>query len=223
MPTRVRHPGFGPLDRDLVERWAGVPVTVAADLFRGRTLVDPAIRPLRPFAAGRRLVGRAVTAGCEPADYGPVHHAIAVAEAGDVVAVDAGGRTDAAMIGELLSGAARRKGVAGVLVDGPVRDVGTLASWPDFPVFSRGNTARGPSSMERGEVNGPVTVGGVRVEPGDLILGDDDGLVVIPRGEAAGAIGAALAMVAAEAGWAARLAAGETTLEVFKVPAAATR
>jgi 4-hydroxy-4-methyl-2-oxoglutarate aldolase len=77
--------------------------------------------------------------------------------------------------------------------------------------------------MERGEVNGPVTVGGVRVEPGDLILGDDDGLVVIPRGEAAGAIGAALAMVAAEAGWVARLAAGETTLEVFKVPAAATR
>jgi RraA family protein len=224
MATRVHHPDLVALAEGLVERWAGVPVTIAADLFKGRTLVDPAIRPLRLLAGGaRRLAGPAVTARCEPADYGPVHHAIAVARAGDVVVVDAGGRLDAAMIGELLSGAARRKGVAGVVVDGAVRDVGTLASWPDFPVFARGSTARGPSSMERGEVNGPVTVGGVRVEPGDLILGDDDGLVVIPRGEAAGAIGAALAMVAAEAGWVARLAAGETTLEVFKVPAAATR
>lgn len=220
MATRVRRPGLGPLNGDLVESWAGVPVTIAADLLRGRTLVDPAIRPWRPFAGGRRLVGRAVTAACEPADYGPVHHAIAVAEPGDVVVVDAGGRMDAAMIGELLAGAARRKGIAGVVVDGPVRDVATLASWPDFPVFSRGHTARGPSSMERGEVNGPVTLGGVRVEPGDLILGDDDGLVVIPRGEAAGQLAAALAMAAAEAAWAARLAAGESTLEVFKVPAA---
>jgi regulator of RNase E activity RraA len=208
------------LAEGLVERWAGVPVTVATDLFQGRTLVDPALRPLRPFAGARRLIGPAVTAVCEPRDYGPVHHAIAVAGAGEVVVVDAGGRLDAAMIGELLSGAARRKGIAGVVVDGAVRDVGTLASWPDFPVFGRGISARGPSSMERGEVNGAVTIGGVRVEPGTLVLGDDDGLVVIPRREAAARIEAALAMVAAEAGWEARLAAGESTLEVFQVPGA---
>ena len=124
------------------------------------------------------------------------------------------------MIGELLSGAARRKGSRGVVVDGAVRDIGTLASWPDFPVFSRGNTARGPSSMERGEVNGPVLLGGVSVAPGDLILGDDDGLVVIPHGEAEARLPAARAMVAAEEAWEARLTAGESTLEVFGVPAA---
>lgn len=223
MVTRVRQRSHSALHQGLVEAWAGVPVTIAADLFRGRTLVDPVIRPQRRFAAGRRLVGRAVTALCEPADYGPVHHAIAVAGAGDVVVVDAGGRRDAAMIGELLSGAARRKGIAGVVVDGPVRDIGALASWPDFPVFSRGHTARGPSSMERGELNGAVVIGGVGVEPGDLVLGDDDGLVVIPRGEAAGQLAAALAMVAAEAAWEARLATGESTLAVFGVPGAEPR
>ena len=220
MPTRVHRVGASPPDPGTVKGWAGVPTTVAADLLRGRTLVDPAIRPLRPFAGGKRLAGPAVTAWCEHADYGPVHHAIAVAGPGEVIVVAAGGRTDATMIGELLSGAARLKGVAGVVVDGAVRDVGTLASWPDFPVFSRGRTPRGPSSMERGSVNEAVVLGGVRVSPGDLVLGDDDGLVIVPRGEAAERLAAALAMVRAEEGWEARLAKGESTLEVFAVPAA---
>lgn len=223
MPTLVHSLDAIRLDRSLIEAWARVPVTIAADLFQGRTLVDPLIRPLRPFADGRRLAGRAVTARCEPKDYGPVHHAIEVAEVGDVIVVDAGGRTDAAMIGELLAGAARLKGIAGVVVDGAVRDVGTLAAWPDFPVFRRGNTALGPSSMERGEVNGPVMLGGVTVTPGDLVLGDDDGLVVVPRTEAPSRLEPALAMVAAEEAWEKRLAAGETTLEVFKVPPAERR
>ena len=220
MPTRVHHPASPALDPALVEAWAGVPTTIAADLWRGRVLADPAIRPLRPFGGARRLVGAAVTAWCEPADYGSVHHAIAVAGPGQVIVVAAGGRADAAMIGELLSGAARRKGIAGVVVDGAVRDVATLAGWADFPVFSRSRTARGPSSMDRGSVNEPVVFGGVRVVPGDLILGDDDGLVAIPAGELAAQLPAALAMVRAEAAWEARLAGGETTLEVFNVPPA---
>ncbi len=220
MPTVVHPTSTSPLDPKSVEGWAGVPTTIAADLFRGRTLVDPMIRPVRPFAGSKRLLGSAVTAWCEPADYGPVHHAIAVANPGDVIVIAAGGRADAAMIGAVLSGSARRKGIAGVVVDGPVRDVGTIAAWTDFPVFSRGCTARGPSSMDRGSVNEAIIVGGVRVAPGDLILGDDDGLVVIPRQVAAERLAAALAMVRAEEEWEARLAQGETTLEVFEVPAA---
>lgn len=220
MPTRVHRPSGPPPDSRTVEAWAGVPTTIAADLLRGRGVVDPAIRPLRPLAEGERLAGPAVTAWCEPGDYGPVHHAIAVARAGEVVVVAAGGRTDAAMIGELLSGAARLKGVTGVAVDGAVRDTATLAAWRGFPVFARGRTPRGPSSMERGSVNEPVVFGGVRVAPGDLVLGDDDGLVIVPREEARAHLAAALAMVKAEAGWEARLAKGESTLEVFAVPAA---
>jgi regulator of RNase E activity RraA len=220
LPTLVHAVSTPGLPRSLIEAWAAIPVTIAADLLQGRTLIDPAIRPIRPFGAGRRLAGPAVTAWCEPGDYGPVHHAIDVAGPGDVVVVDAGGRRDRAMIGELLSGAARRKGIAGVVVDGPVRDIGTLALWADFPVFSRGSTARGPASMERGAVNRPVAFGGIEVAPGDLVLGDDDGLVVIPRGEAEVRLAAAQGMAAAETGWEAELAQGRTTLEVFRVPAA---
>jgi 4-hydroxy-4-methyl-2-oxoglutarate aldolase len=220
MPTRVYQPAATPLAPALIAGWAGVPTTIAADLFRGRTLVDPALRPLRPFGGGRRLAGSAVTVFCERADYGPVHHAIAAAAAGDVILVDAGGRVDIAMIGELLSEAARRKGVAGVAVDGAVRDIGTLSGWSDFPVFCRGHTARGPASMERGTVNDTIMLGGVRVAPRDLVIGDDDGLVVIPQGEAEARLADALAMVNAEADWEVQLAGGRSTVEVFGVPAA---
>jgi 4-hydroxy-4-methyl-2-oxoglutarate aldolase len=220
MPTRIHRPTASRVSAELIQQWATVSTTIAADLFRGRTLVDPAIRPIRPFAGHGRLTGQVVTAWCEYADYGSVHHAISVAERGDVIVVDAGGRLDAAMIGELLSGSARLKGIAGVAVDGAVRDSGTLAQWSDFAVFARGITPRGPSSMERGSVNEPIVFGGTRVEPGDLLLGDDDGLVVIPRAEIETQLQAALTMVRAEEEWERVLAEGRTTVDVFKVPPA---
>jgi regulator of RNase E activity RraA len=151
-----------------------------------------------------------------------VHHAINVAAAGDVIVVAAGGRPEAAMIGELLSSAARLKGIAGVVVDGAVRDTGTLVRWPDFAVFARWITPRGPTSMERGIVNGPIVFGGVPVSPHDLVIGDDDGLVFVPHAVAEAALKPCLARVEAEAGWEAALAGGKSTLEVFGVPAAST-
>lgn len=223
MPTVVSSTKVARWPADAIERWRPVPAAVAADQLQGRGHADPEIRPLRAFAAGQRLVGAAVTAWCEPADYGPVHHAIAVAERGDVIVVAAGGRKDPAVIGELLSGAARLKGIAGVVVDGAVRDVGRLRQWPDFHVFSRWVTPRGPSSMERGSVNEPVVFGGIAVSPGDLVIGDDDGLVFVPRHEAEALLPRCLARVQAEAGWEAALAAGKTTIETFAVPAAVPR
>lgn len=220
MPTCVLRPTVPRVSSELIARWAAVSTTIAADLFRGRTMIDPAIRPIRSFAGRGRLAGHVVTAWCESADYGPVHHAIAVAEPGDVVVVEAGGRLDAAMIGELLCGSARLRGVAGVVVNGAVRDTGTLSQWADFAVFARGITPRGPSSMERGTVNEPIVFGGVPVAPGDLILGDDDGLVVIPRADIEARLEPALANVRAEEEWERALSAGRTTLEVFNVPPA---
>jgi regulator of RNase E activity RraA len=204
----------------MIDAWRVVPSAVAADKLNGRGHADARIRPIRPFGPGALLVGSAVTAWCEPADYGPVHHAIAVAEAGDVIVVAAGGRRDAAMIGELLSGAARLKGIAGVLVDGAVRDVGTLSQWNDFHVFARWITPRGPSSMERGAVNEPVVFGGVGVSPCDLVVADDDGLVFVPNAVAAELLKPCLAHLAAEKRWEAALAKGASTIETFNVPAA---
>jgi regulator of RNase E activity RraA len=222
MPTRLEKPRLPRLPRDLIDKWRAVTAAIAADQLGGTAHADARIRPLRPFASGARLLGSAVTAWCEPADYGPVHHAIAAAQAGDVVVVAAGGRRDAAMIGELLSTAARLKGIAGVVVDGAVRDSGTLAQWADFPVFARWITPRGPSSMERGVVNGPIVFGGVQVSPHDLVIGDDDGLTFVPHAAAETVLKPCLARVAAEAGWEAALASGKSTIEVFDVPHATT-
>jgi len=220
MPTRLERSRQSRLPSDLIERWRAVPAAVAADQLGGTGHADARIRPLRAFAPGTRLTGSAVTAWCEPADYGPVHHAIYAAGAGDVIVVAAGGRSDAAMIGELLSSAARLKGIAGVVVDGAVRDTGTLAQWPDFPVFSRWITPRGPTSMERGAVNGPIVFGGVPVAPHDLVIGDDDGLVFVPQALAEAILPLCLARVQAEEGWEAALAGGKSTIEVFSVPGA---
>lgn len=220
MPTQIHKPKSRRLAASLIAAWQEIPAAVAADALAGRGHVDPSIRPLRPFGSPPRLVGSAITAWCMPTDYGPVHHAIAVAEAGDVIVIAAGGRSDAAMIGELLSGAARRKGIAGVVVDGAVRDAGTLASWPDFAVFSRHVTPRGPSSMELGSVNETVVFGGISVSPHDIVIGDDDGIVVMPHGLARELLAPCQARVAAEVGWQARLAEGKSTIEVFKIPAA---
>ncbi|MBL9034422.1 MAG: RraA family protein [Rhodospirillaceae bacterium] len=220
MPTRIARPAAARLPRAAIEAWRGVPSAVIADQLAGSGHADPGIRPIRPCTPGTSLAGSAVTAWCEPADYGPVHHAIAVAKAGDVIVVAAGGRRDAAMIGELLSGAARRKGIAGVLVDGAVRDVGTLAQWTDFQVFTRWITPRGPSSMERGSVNQPIVFGGVAVSPHDLVVADDDGIVFVPHARAARLLKPCLARVKDELRWESALAKGATTQETFNVPKA---
>ncbi len=220
MATRVFQATGPRLDPALVARWAGVPSSVAADVLAGLTVLDAAIRPLKPLPSGKRLVGLATTALCEGTDYGAVHHAIAVAQAGDVIVVEAGGRSNPAIIGELLSGSARLKGVRGLVVNGAVRDVSTLREWDDFPVFARHVTPRGPSSYDRGTVNDTIAMGGVKVAPGDIVLGDDDGVVIVPREEAAAKIEAALARVAAEAGWEKELMSGRSTLDVFAIPRA---
>ncbi|HEY3147741.1 MAG TPA: RraA family protein [Dongiaceae bacterium] len=220
MPTRLIRPSNGRLPKATIDAWRVVPSAVAADRLQGRCHADARIRPIRPLQAGATLIGSAITAWCEPADYGPVHHAIAVAEAGDVIVVAAGGRRDAAMIGDLLGGAARRKGIAGVVVDGAVRDVGTFAQWSDFAVFSRWITPRGPSSMERGSVNETVIFGDVPVSPFDLVIGDNDGLVFVPQLQAEALLEPCLARLASEQRWEAALASGASTIELFNVPAA---
>jgi regulator of RNase E activity RraA len=220
MPTRLVQPAAKRLPKKALDVWRTIPSAVAADKLDGRCHADARIRPIRPFAPGATLVGSAVTAWCEPADYGPVHHAIAVAKPGDVIVIAAGGRRDAAMIGELLSGAARRKGIAGILVDGAVRDVNTLAQWPDFPVFTRWTTPRGPSSMERGSVNDTVIFGGIPVSAFDIVIGDDDGIAIVPQALAANTLKLCLAHVAAEKKWNPALANGATTIDTFGVPPA---
>jgi 4-hydroxy-4-methyl-2-oxoglutarate aldolase len=201
-----------------IEPWRAVPVAVAVDLGREVGQIDPAIRPLLPAGRQPRLFGRALTALCEPPDFGAVLHALDLMEPGDVLMIAAAGHAETAMIGEILGGHLRRRGGRGLVCDGAVRDVATLAGWAEFPVFARWVTPRGPASAERGAVNLPVVIGGRLVTPGDLVIGDDDGLVALAPPTVRDRIGDAEAKLAREAEWEASLAGGRSVRETFGLP-----
>lgn len=220
MPVTVHRAAPTDLAPEEIDRWRSVPVAIAVDLGRDLGQIDPAIRPLLPAGRQPRLFGRAVTALCEPPDFGAVLHALDLIQPGDALVIAAGGHGETAMIGEILGGHLRRRGGAGLVCDGAVRDVATLAGWTDFSVFTRHVTPRGPSSAERGAVNAAVVVGGRLVTPGDLVIGDDDGLVALAPATIRGRIGDAEAKLAREAEWQASLAAGRSVRDTFGLAAA---
>jgi 4-hydroxy-4-methyl-2-oxoglutarate aldolase len=199
--------------------WRAIPVAVAVDL-SPESQIDPAIRPINPPGQQPRLFGRAVTVSCTPPDFGAVVHALEQVGRGEVLVIAAGGDAVTAMIGEILSGHLRSRGAAGVVCDGAVRDVATLSGWPDFAVFSRSITPRGPTSAEHGIINAPVTIGGRKVAPGDLVIGNDDGLVALSPETVRARIRDAEARLTRETGWIESLAAGRSVVETFGVPPA---
>lgn len=198
-----------------IERWRNVPTAIIADISKGACLIDPNIRPLMPPGKQPRMFGFAVTAICIPPDFGAVLHALDLMESGDVLAISAGGHRGNAMIGGILGGHLRRKGAAGIVCDGAVRDVTELAGWPELSVFTRHITPRGPTGVEHGKVNGPAMIGGVTINPGDLIIGDDDGVVALTAELIFTLIDAAEAKLALEAKWQSSLAGGKSVKETF--------
>ncbi|WP_027135688.1 RraA family protein [Geminicoccus roseus] len=217
MSVTIHAPAAGEMSSAEIERWRSVPVAVAVDVGQALGQIDPAIRPLRPAGQQPRLFGRAVAATCAPPDFGAVLWAVDQVQAGDVLVIAAGGHAETAMIGEILGGQLRRRGAVGLICDGAIRDVGTLAAWADFPVFSRHVTPRGPSSAERGSVNAPVVVGGCLVHPGDLIIGDDDGLIALRPEAVRSRIGDAEGKLRLESEWEASLAGGRSIRDTFNL------
>jgi regulator of RNase E activity RraA len=133
---------------------------------------------LRPFHKGGRILGRAFTVKTAPGDNLMVHKAIDMAAPGDVIVVDAGGAQRNAIIGEIMSTLAASKKIAGFVIDGPIRDVDSLGK-SSFPVFARSISHRGPYKEGPGEINVTVSVDGMVVHPGDIIVGDYDGVFAI--------------------------------------------
>jgi 4-hydroxy-4-methyl-2-oxoglutarate aldolase len=171
------------------------------------------IRPLHP---GTRLFGRALTVRCQPGDNLTLHAAVAAAEPGDVIVADTGGFTEAGHWGEVLTVAAMQRGVAGLVIDGAVRDVAAAAK-RGFPVYSHGVCMKAALKVALGTLQQPIVCGGALVHPGDLVLGDDDGIVVVRPERAAEVLAAAQAREDAEIGIMARLAQGEVTLDILQL------
>lgn len=199
---------------ELLARWRAIPVAVIVD-HAPECQIDIALRPLRPAGQNPGLFGRAVTARCAAPDFGPVLRAIGLITAGEVLVIDAAGESGWAMIGDVLGGHLHRIGAAGIVCDGAVRDTGTLAGMAGLAVYARHVNPRGPTAAAGTEVNGTVTIGGRAVSPGDLIIGDDDGLAALTPAEAAALIDRCEAKLVLEAEWIRRLAAGETLDAVF--------
>ena len=149
-----------------------------SDLLNRLYAMDPAITCLT--GAHHHLCGPACTVKVFPGDNLMVHKALDVAKPGDIVVVDAGGSTLNAVLGDLVSSKAKHRHIAGFVVDGLIRDLPNIIPL-DFPIFARGTTPIGPLHRGPGEINYPICCGGVVVSPGDIIVADAAGIVLVPR------------------------------------------
>lgn len=168
-------------DPQIVAGFARHDVAKIGDAMARHGLVDPRIKPV---ASGMKVVGPAVTVLTRPGDTLYVAHAADVAQPGDVIVIDAGGFDDLSIIGDRIAYyMSEIRGLAGVVVNGAIRDVAGIRNL-GFPTFCNGITARLHGSQGPGAINVPIVCGGVLVNPGDIVVGDDDGVVIIPREDA---------------------------------------
>jgi 4-hydroxy-4-methyl-2-oxoglutarate aldolase len=167
------------LPETIVSRFHGAASSNLADAMGRFSFMDPGIRA----RTGIPLHGLAVTVVCRPGDNFMVHKALQIAEPGDIVVVSTCGSTTTAVFGELMCHTAAAKKLGGIVVDGAIRDVGGIARL-GFPAFSRTVSPGACDKDGPGEINVPICCGNTVVMPGDMIVGDDDGVAVIPRDSA---------------------------------------
>ena len=180
-PLLTIHRGFDRPDPKLVEKFKGAQTSHLTDAMDGRGALDYWIKPLD--ASQSVFAGPAITAHSYPADIVGMFGAVSEAQPGDVIVVANDSYTETAVVGDLAVGMMRNKGVAAFVTDGLARDkAGILAT--GVPVFSRGVSPNSPGCYGQGTVGIPVTLGGVHVSPGDIIVGDEDAVVVVPLARA---------------------------------------
>ena len=164
------------VDAATAARFRALPVANISDSMSRMTAGGARLRPMH---AGGALSGPALTVKTRPGDNLMIHKALDIAEPGDVIVVDGGGDLTNALIGEMMTTHAQKRGVAGMVLNGSIRDYDTIHAGT-FPVFAAGVTHRGPYKDGPGEINVAIAIDGMVIEPGDLIVGDGDGFLCIP-------------------------------------------
>ena len=167
-------------DPALVERFRDMPVANIDDNMNRTAAAEAGIEPI----GHGFLLGTAFTVKVAQGDNHMFHAAMDLAKPGDVIVIDAGGFTDRAIFGELMANYCKVRGVRGIVCDGAIRDRDGLAAMEDFPVYARSATPNGPYKNGPGEINVPVVIGGRVVRPGDIVVGDGDGVLFIDPAEA---------------------------------------
>ena len=187
-----------------VKNFAAIPVANISDSMARMTAAGARLRPLH---RGGKLAGAAITVKSRPGDNLMVHKALDLAEPGDIVVVDAGGDLSNAIIGELMVAHAIQRGLGGIVIYGAVRDLDAIQGG-SFPVFAAGVTHRGPYKDGPGEINVPIAIDGMVIAPGDLVVGDYDGLLCVGYDDIAAVYAAAKAKNDAEVAQMAAIQAG---------------
>lgn len=165
-------------DPELVAAFEGVPSSIVSDVTGNvRFAMDSGIKPVYE---GADLAGSAVTVKVEPGDNLIIHKAITMAEPGDVLVIDANGYVETGHLGELMCASCKSNDLSGVVIDGAIRDRIDIAEM-EFPVYARGVHPQGPLKQNAGSINVTVTCGEVSVNPGDILVGDDEGVTVVPK------------------------------------------
>ena len=167
---------FKKLTPETLDKWLRVSPAIVSDCMNRTHFMSGAIKPLKH---GFSLVGQARTVTGMVGDNGISHAAIALAERGEVLVIDAGGYEDVAIWGAIMTHAAIARGISGVVIDGANRDTAEIKEL-GFPLYSRAQVPSGPHTDFGGIIDGPISCGGCPVRPGDLIIGDDDGIAVVP-------------------------------------------
>lgn len=161
----------------VVEQFKSIPTTAISDVLKGMNNINPRVKPLKE---DYRIAGRAFTVKTAVGDNLAVLRAIKEAKPGDIIVVDAKGDTYRAIAGDFVVGMMQTMEFGGLVVDGVIRDIVDIRGL-NFPVFSRGTTVSSGGKNGPGETNTPISCGGAQVNPGDIIVGDIDGVVVIPQ------------------------------------------
>ena len=201
---------YEPLSPSVLERWRAVPPAVAGDNLNRDRSMGARVAPVAP---GLTITGHARTLAIMAGDNGAVHAMLPLVQAGEVLVIAARGSGDVAIIGEIVVQAAKMRQCGGIVIDGAVRDVSALRTL-GVPVFAAGATPRGPHKGFGGEIDTPVSCGDVVVAPGDLVLGDDDGITVVPRSLCDTTLPLAEAQLAKEQDIINKVLAGTTTAEI---------
>lgn len=197
--------------RQLIDRFADLPSAILSDVLGRSRAMDHGIKPV---SDQMRVVGPAFTVKTYTADNLMCHLAIKLAQPGDVLVIDADSYLDAAVWGELTALSAKVHNLAGVVIDGAIRDRVDLAQL-GFPVFARGNVPAGTFKVNPGEINIPIACGGLTVHPGDVVVGDADGVVVVPQAQLEAVADAARAQLAKEQEYRNKILAGEILYDVL--------
>ncbi|HTP74908.1 MAG TPA: RraA family protein [Burkholderiaceae bacterium] len=182
------------VEASVVEQAAKFPSSILADVAGRRGALSGRIAPLAP---SMKFAGPAITVEVRPGDNLMIHAALAIAKPGDVILVDGKGDVSSALMGEIMCQQAVALGVAAVVLDGAARDAEAIREL-GFPMYAAGLNPNGPTKFVPGRLNHPISIGGVTVHPGDLVVGDGDGVTVIERAKAASLLPLAAEKVAQE-------------------------